>query len=903
MAVPKGLRGPSQPTWRDYLGGVHRNHAKLCQSYAAAVRAGGTEEAERAVRPNVLSLRALEFGNRPPAAQVDFQKLLVPSALLHAHSETDALSTTSSNLLPLLRCIGVPNAMRLLSALLCERRVVLTSRSPARLSGCSRGAVSMLAQGVLAWQHVYVPVLPPGMMAYLGAPMPYLVGVLASYVPVLRRLPGLGEVVVFDLDSNEVDVLNCPQPHLLVPDLLRPSSRPADDYGQRYVSLTEVLGQDLAECVRADKGSGYGPSNVEDKLSAAVSQAGYKASSLLKGAVKSLKKQNSAAKARSRDHSGGSSGMGSSSEHGDQQENWDGSSRQGSGSGAGGGPPVPPETNYSFGEGYENVASEEEARIAFTSFFLSFLGDMRWYLTQPGPGQGPTLDRNKFIEERRRAGDEQGTAMYPVLALFVQTQIFEQFALARVAELQARRPVAKDDALFHLASNHLRVLRMSFSTVNVRRAVQEVSQTANPSQYLTDWNIAIRRKTMALTSNSRNEAAVRGTTTAIVEDCRECSAMLIDVMAVIWERVRDSRGMQWKHALFALQLLRELIIHGPITAVTEAQDGLDKLRSLKSYDFAMRAPNSDQVRRTATHVYGLVVDQSKLFNLRRTAAVARQRRQMPKERSPHKDSRIRIIMRGPNVHDLVRPSFFQRNPKVAPAPPLPSPGRQAPRQQVPGPPPDLLGMSPSPAQAPQPSPARSSAPNSGSGVNELADLLGAASVAPAAPAPLPRAPAQTPQQYQATMVQIPGHPYQQGQPQHPPQQHQPTQQHSATPQQGMQFNGQVVPRAPAPGINPTYQMQPNVQGQQYQQQPAAPSSQQMHAQPQMHAHQPPAQQQQQQAAYRQQQQPTMQQQQQQQQFAHGQYSAAQPPGGVHQMQPQQQQPQPNKPAMQFDPFA
>ena len=115
--------------------------------------------------------------------------------------------------------------------------------------------------------------------------------------------------------------------------------------------------------------------------------------------------------------------------------------------------------------------------------------------------------------------------------------------------------------------------RMDFSHLNVRRVVRQVAQTENPSQYLIDWDVAIRRKAMALTSNSRNEAAVPQVLAQIAEECNECGYILVDVMAVIWERIRDSRSTQWKHGLFALQLLRELLLHGPITAVTEAEDG------------------------------------------------------------------------------------------------------------------------------------------------------------------------------------------------------------------------------------------------------------------------------------------------------------------------------------------
>ena len=757
---------PRPDPQQTFLHGVYRNHRALCAKYASA-------QEEMANRPNVITMSALEFGNRPYSLPVDTFKLLVPTALLHAHSETDALSTTSSQLLPLLRCVGVSNVLRLLSALLCERRVVLTSRSPARLTGCARGALSMLAQGVLAWQHIYVPVIPPGMMTYLAAPMPYLVGVLASHAPAISRVQGLGEVLVFNLDTNEMECINVSNPQSFIPDLLRPAIQP--DYGQPYVSLAEILGQDLAECLKADKGSGYGPTNVQDKVGAAASIAAGKANNLLKGAMKRMKKQSSRMGADNSQRSFESQRSAASSSHhpsmGDVAEqamekngigggpsSRDGSAHSGGGvdasgqqqqnGGANGGPVVPPETNYTFGEGYENEASEEEARVAFTSFFLCILGDMRWYLTQPGPGQPPVLDKDKFVAERRRAGDAEGTPMYPLLSTFVQTQIFEQFANARVEEVRARRAVAKDAPLFLLASNYHRVQRMDFSHLNVRRVVRQVAQTENPSQYLIDWNVSIRRKAMALTSNSRNEPAIPQALAQICSECNECGFILMDVMAVIWERIRDSRATQWKHGLFALQLLRELLLHGPLTVVTEAEDGIDKIRGLKSYDFALRAQNSAQIRQLASQVYNMIVDRAKLFTQRRAAASSRRRSQLPRPRPPPKDARLRVTMRLADIHNLVRPGFIAGSARVAPAPP-PDQGQVAvghmAQQPAAAPAPsaystDLLSLGAAPA--PQPSRRDTFAPQTST--DELADIFSAASVTPAAAAPMAPVPAPVP---------------------------------------------------------------------------------------------------------------------------------------------------------------
>ena len=80
--------------------------------------------------------------------------------------------------MPLLRALGVPRTLRLLAALLSSRRVLLTSRDPARLSACAYGAAAMVGQGLLPPPAVFVPVLPPGLAPLLRTPTAYLIGVL-----------------------------------------------------------------------------------------------------------------------------------------------------------------------------------------------------------------------------------------------------------------------------------------------------------------------------------------------------------------------------------------------------------------------------------------------------------------------------------------------------------------------------------------------------------------------------------------------------------------------------------------------------------------------------------------------------------------------------------------------------
>ncbi len=50
------------------------------------------------------------------------------------------------------------------------------------------------------WQHVFIPVLPASLIDMCCAPMPFVVGVLSSYLPEVMKLP-LDDVLMVDLDQ------------------------------------------------------------------------------------------------------------------------------------------------------------------------------------------------------------------------------------------------------------------------------------------------------------------------------------------------------------------------------------------------------------------------------------------------------------------------------------------------------------------------------------------------------------------------------------------------------------------------------------------------------------------------------------------------------------------------------
>lgn len=199
---------------QNFLAKAYDLHVRYAQFYASK------PDDER--RPMLMTVDGIEFSS-PKLKGVDTSRFLLPVSLLQPRSDVSTISSLNeSPILPLLRCLGVPNTLRLLSALLSDRRILLISNSPTRLTSCARSALSMLAQGQLHWQHLFIPVLPPHLFQYLQAPMPYLVGMLASNMNKLDSMQDLGEMLLINLDRNELETRGIPgaQVATKIPDLL-----------------------------------------------------------------------------------------------------------------------------------------------------------------------------------------------------------------------------------------------------------------------------------------------------------------------------------------------------------------------------------------------------------------------------------------------------------------------------------------------------------------------------------------------------------------------------------------------------------------------------------------------------------------------------------------------------------
>ncbi|XP_043079704.1 DENN domain-containing protein 1B isoform X7 [Puntigrus tetrazona] len=70
------------------------------------------------------------------------------------------------------------------------------------LTACVHGSTAMLYP--MHWQHIFIPVLPPHLLDYCCAPMPYLVGV---HLSLLERVKSrsLEDVVILNVDTNTLE--------------------------------------------------------------------------------------------------------------------------------------------------------------------------------------------------------------------------------------------------------------------------------------------------------------------------------------------------------------------------------------------------------------------------------------------------------------------------------------------------------------------------------------------------------------------------------------------------------------------------------------------------------------------------------------------------------------------------
>ncbi|XP_043551075.1 uncharacterized protein LOC122552390 [Chiloscyllium plagiosum] len=108
----------------------------------------------------------------------------------------------SRNLTEYVVAVDVNNMLHLYASMLHERRIIITCSKLSTLTACVHGSTSMLYP--MYWQHIYIPVLPPHLLDYCCAPMPYVIGIHSSLMEKVRSR-ALEDVVILNVDSNTLE--------------------------------------------------------------------------------------------------------------------------------------------------------------------------------------------------------------------------------------------------------------------------------------------------------------------------------------------------------------------------------------------------------------------------------------------------------------------------------------------------------------------------------------------------------------------------------------------------------------------------------------------------------------------------------------------------------------------------
>mmetsp|Transcript_13871 Transcript_13871/g.19862 ORF Transcript_13871/g.19862 Transcript_13871/m.19862 type:complete len:873 (+) Transcript_13871:103-2721(+) len=583
-----------------------------------------------------------------------------------------------SPMLPLLRNLGPSNTLRLLSAMLCELRIIMVSRNISKLSECVKGAAAMLAQGMLIWRHILIPVLPPHLMRYLTIQSPYIVGIVDQIAGNLANIPELSDVLTINLDTKVLSTINMVNPLITIPDLLDQRFELSPCY-----KLCEVLVKDLNGIEKSDQRvweMHMDTLSKEERNTAGDAIVGDNASALnqnkqrtFKSALRNMIGLRGKNKAKNAKETNDNDAFALFGKIVRRDVNLPKDQNDETGKAQSYDKEVDTYEDIIATEGdaieacaaCENERGEELLRASLVCFFLELYGDMGMYLSQSQKDGKFWMDRYKFLLRKKTDGESESTPMFSVLGRLTRSLMFEQFVRSQIIDIEKpaserKYLMSRHIPLFVICSKHLTKKRLSFTTENIRNTVF-VTIDAYPQHEVKKKREIIRERALVLTSEKPLNGEVNLLLQNLVEECRECNGALCQVFAVIWMRLSETRASLWKRPLLGLYLLKNLILHGPVSAIIEAMDGVNKISALRNYT-VKNIEASESVRSTAKQVYDLLVDLCHTFWMRRRIMMWK----AVKIVNPYNDlnwanfiiRRIPITTDFRHMHVLLRPNEF-----------------------------------------------------------------------------------------------------------------------------------------------------------------------------------------------------------------------------------------------------
>ena len=183
------------------------------------------------------------------------QLLTVPSGTISAMYADYALmrprivagagmSSKEVPILPLFDSLGTERFFKLLSAVLCEQRIVFIAEEAETLSATVLAAANMLHP--FKWHHVFIPLLPGKLLNYLMSQAPYMIGVRKYLLSELRR-DSLDGTVVVDCDSGEVRLQGQVHVRDLIGDSATARKQASESIDQMKAKMSKFMGMGSSE--------------------------------------------------------------------------------------------------------------------------------------------------------------------------------------------------------------------------------------------------------------------------------------------------------------------------------------------------------------------------------------------------------------------------------------------------------------------------------------------------------------------------------------------------------------------------------------------------------------------------------------------------------------------------------
>jgi len=536
-------------------------------------------------------------------------------------------------IMPLLNKLGAHKFMLVLSALLCERRVVFVSDTFSALSGWVLAAVAALHP--FTWHGVLVPLLPKALLSFVAAPMPFVVGVHRAVLTDIASMP-LSDIVWVDLDKpcvrvgNSPSVLNAAASRNSEDAVAQPSGMYGlDDPAQPLVDMLggepnwfAATGTSLVNNIGA-LGAGVGAAVGLDMNDLKKSQAAKAVKKGFTQARKLIRRGAEAATGATRrsslsghnlDDGGGAPGRGSDYEC-PANALYYGLMRAETAAG---------KTFIAGATGNAGVKApaevEDMIRGALLCFYVTVYGDQQQYIAPEYgriPGAPLELDKEGFVQKRRAAGDSKD--LIAMHREFAHSQMLERrFEASQQAPTDnLRRPTFFNEVSFDILVKVV-MQRGAFYTVQAVQAAYEdirecVDDSGDPDEdtpRLMHFHPLALRVTSSADSKAHDAGVPRFEASRELVNAAYDSHSLEAVMRVLWWRLSDCHGLSWKRGIRALAVLRLLLVCGPEAVLGDCLTHLPELEALCTYRSSIGIGN--RIRTLARRCYALVLMRSRL---------------------------------------------------------------------------------------------------------------------------------------------------------------------------------------------------------------------------------------------------------------------------------------------------